>query len=449
MVLQGVGIMMKRWFIKIISSLFIIALGQEVAWAISEADALYLANKFAPEVRFHKKEEFFPASINWIAQRSSLKRWVNGKAETVLAGPITDPEVLAKYSSFDPSSPDDFDHVSNYFLSLDKSDEKRTKENRAGMPIVDGKSTAPMYVHYVERPNGGLLLQYIFMYPHQGRTIGPENIPLFNIPLDLGMHEGDMENISVYLKKAGRAKDDYAVEWVYFAAHGSKPFGEMLPVSKVQFIDGTHVIVWAAHFGHASHSKNVGFDVSTLDRTSDGGVKWRAWEGPGQLINLGNRRNPAPGQRWTLYNGRLGDTVEGTGLREINKRNNSPQASPTVDNRWWREYTDQTVPIEKFTVRAGAKVSDYFDLKSDKIPIRTLRLRWKVEGPQAKDIVFSVNERKYLLPDRKNISGQLQDGTVTAAEPFKEKGIYISDIKTKSGQKITGPVTITVEGLEE
>jgi hypothetical protein len=405
-----------------------------------------LAKKFAPEVRFHKEEKYFPSSIEWLAARSALKEREDDKVTTIKEKPV-DASILKNYPP--KGYPNSWD-VNNYFLDPDKD-----MATRAGMPIMNGFSTSPCYYHVGDRSNGGLVIQYIFLYPHQGKLI-PEEIAGISLPekigpftFDIGMHEGDLEHVDVYLKKQG---DDYVLDEVYYSAHGAKPFGELLWASQTPLTDGTHPIVYAAKFGHASHSYNVGFmQPGTLDSTSDGGPKWQCWKVP--LRNLGDREKPAPGQEWILFGGRLGSTIERKWLLDPNLQFNNSPPGPAIDNMWWRtkllEYLLTTI-----AVHAGSgRVSDYLDW-TDVLPIRMRKIRWQIKHPQANDIQFHVNEyRHWPNRDRKDIYSMidrnvLYNGDVTDVSKFKEN-IYIADVKSKSGAKIEGPITIEVIGLEE
>src|SRR5690242_18675797 len=49
-----------------------------------------LIEKYAPLVKFHQWEEYFPSSIEWFLQRSSLVRERGGQIEELIRSPTVD-----------------------------------------------------------------------------------------------------------------------------------------------------------------------------------------------------------------------------------------------------------------------------------------------------------------------------------------------------------------------
>ncbi|MCA9770596.1 Vps62-related protein [Candidatus Dependentiae bacterium] len=409
---------------------------------LPETTVINLAQTFAPEVRFHKKESYYPSSIDWFAKRCELrKRNPNGSTTLVLERPINDSSILKNYPTKD--YPNGFNQINDYYLAPTTD-----KITRAGEPLVNKECKATCYYHIQDKHNDGIVIQYIFFYPYQGDTVNINILgkKVFNI----GSHEGDIEHIDVHLRKTDELGNylNYKLDQVHYAAHGNKPHGKLLQARDVKIVDKTHPIIWAAQWGHASHEKNVIFDIDTLDHTSNDGVRWKCWESP--CINLGDRDKPAKGQEWLLFGGRLGATKEVTDKKLTTKVTNSP-VGPSIDSPWWRHSPKQYDLV--YTIDAkieSGKANGLFNLKG-KIPTRVRTLQWRIIKPEqyADDIIFSVNERRFFpRKDRKNIYGPMNNNTVTKISKFN-KGLYIADVKTKSGKKISGNITVRIYAIEE
>jgi hypothetical protein len=397
-----------------------------------------LITTFAPELRFHKKEENYPSSVQWFTQRCALYKRENNKATIVLSRPIPDPNVLQKFPPKD--YPHSFNQINDFYLSPDSSD-----KTRAGEPLVNNECKSPCYVHVQDTKNGNVVIQYIFFYPYQGYTVGLEL--LGKSLLNIGYHEGDWEHIDVHLRKTTEPGNQlgYTLYQVHYAAHGNKPHGKLLFAKDVPLSLETHPIAWVAKFGHANHEKDVNFDSATLDQTSNDGIKWKCWQCP--IINIGDIDKPATGQEWIQFGGRWGATKEVTDKKITTKVANSPQG-PGISSPWWRYAPTQYDKIMDINVSTkSGQASNYFDLKG-KIPTRVRTLRWTINSPQAADIAFSVHEHRMLNKNRKNVYGPIQNNAVTNISQYN-KGLYIADIKTKSGQSVTQPFTITIWAVEE
>ncbi len=463
---------------------------------LSEERIKELAIKFAPEIRFHKSENYFPCDMSlYISQcalqsrdphsgKISLEKFpitVNDiskdkycpkdYAELINKQPPTNasPETKAE---FDQDLFEAFDKISEYFISplhlykdadpkFKDPNSERIKKVHAGGPL----QSVPCYFHAKERPNNsGIVIQYIFMYAHQGPML-PENWITDLLPkiMDIGVHEGDVEHLDVYLDNNDQ------LQWVYYSAHGSKPFGEMLSASEVPLKEGTHPIAYAAKYGHALHSKDIGFDSPiniksplkslmnlikkkpdvgyTFDTTSKDGPIWSCWKS--SLVNLGDREKPTIGQEWIRFNGRLGstfDNVNGSPVKHIKNFdftfNNSP-ASPAIDNWWWR------TNVQKFllTTLTGVHDGDVFDL-SNEIPTRMRKLEWKIISDNQAD-VFQFFIKGLDPAIAQNIITKNRSIT-TAKKVFSNKqAVKLFNFKTYNLKSVEGPFTIEIWGLEE
>lgn len=182
-----------------------------------------VVEQFAPEVRLHPEERYFPSSVSWYLQRTSLR---------------------------------DAPAVGASFLHI--PDDANRQHVRAG--DLDNART---YVHARPRGEDGLDIQYWFFFPYNG--------PLIGGPAG-GAHEGDWEHITVRLDASWRR-----IQKVFFAAHDAE--GRWHEPKDLQFSHETHPVVYSARYGHASYP-TAGLQSRGMlpaDRTADGGAIWQTW----------------------------------------------------------------------------------------------------------------------------------------------------------------------------
>lgn len=271
------------------------------------ADAAALAavvHRFAPQVRLHPEERYFPSSVAWYLERTqvhtparvslgdlptlmSTRGAAGGESERADAFyrdgarfaqkmEETLEEKLAK-SSF-----------AKYFLKIKKDRPDRELAARLGE-----LESAKTYVH-LRKPSedgAGLDIQYWFFYPYSGPVLaGPAG----------GAHEGDWEHITVRLDPSLQR-----VEKIFFAAHDRE--GSWVAAEDVQFVEYTHPVVYSARYGHASYP-SAGIQSRGMlpaDRTADGGAVWQTWENLKIIADASGLRQDIP---WLGYAGRWGRT---------------------------------------------------------------------------------------------------------------------------------------------
>lgn len=213
-----------------------------------------VVERFAPEVRLHPEERYFPASVSWFLERAQKTRAGLGEKLGL-----------------------SFYHI---------PDDERRDETRAG-----DLESAETYVHIRElgEDKEGMDIQYWFFYPYNGPLIpGPVN----------GAHEGDWEHITVRLERSWRR-----IKQIYYAAHDDE--GRWFLPKQIQFQDGTHPVVYSARYGHASYPtpglKSRGY--LPADRVADGGEVWQTWR---SLRVIADPIGPRPDIDWLSFEGHWG-----------------------------------------------------------------------------------------------------------------------------------------------
>lgn len=280
--------------------------GTPAAVLAVEHDASTIASvveKFAPQVRMHPEERYFPSSVPWYLERTQVHteaREVMGDLPTLLA--TTRNENLKQTNvSLKEKSEDIAKKLEGkleqklgeslfgkYFLKIKKQRPDYELASRRG--DIDSATT---YVHVRKRAGRakGLDIQYWFFYPYSGPVlVGPAG----------GAHEGDWEHITVRLA-AGLQR----VEKVFFAAHDRE--GLWVDGSDVQYEQDTHPVVYSARYGHASYP-SAGIQARGMlpaDRTADGGKTWQTWENTKIVADPSGLRDNI---RWLRFAGRWGRT---------------------------------------------------------------------------------------------------------------------------------------------
>jgi catechol 2,3-dioxygenase-like lactoylglutathione lyase family enzyme len=264
------------------------------------------AARFAPIVNFHQFEQFFPCSIDWLLQHSTLKDSSN--ASFSIKNP-TQADLLNRFQD-------------NYHLDIDP-------EAYAGQPLDNGTVVAPMYVSAQEWDNC-IEISYIMLYAFQGGQTS-RGLPSGNhfncIVNDYGKHQGDLEWVSVLV-----SKDFSRVIGVGFEAHGDVSY---YPPGQYPS-EGEHLLVRVALNGHGCRNGQGKNDndwlytyeladiMGTVDIITKSGVAWRPHEQQNGLIIIGldDQDNPLNDQVWAKFKGRLGKHLDNslTGATDVDGR---------------------------------------------------------------------------------------------------------------------------------
>ncbi len=266
-------------------------------------DIKKVATRYAPLVRFHPEEPYFPSSVPWYLKRTEL--W--HKASPMHARRATTFMQMLKKGQVNPTS------LISQRVKRDRSDTKPGAKFRKGtrgsfcLNVPDGQAeartylghlkTAKCYVHLQPGKQAGRWwLAYLFFYPYNGAMT-----PLFD-----SSHEGDWEHIRVEVDKQGSK-----VDRIYMAAHDAegkwfRRYSTVAPnkVGYRLFNQTTHPIVYSALNSHATYATAGGIDRKSLPDDHTGrGLEWQTWD---SLEVLGDWANPPSGQEWLKYSGRWG-----------------------------------------------------------------------------------------------------------------------------------------------
>jgi len=270
------------------------------------------ARKYAPQVWYLTTEMAFPASIDWILQRSTLYHG----SSFVKSAPLTQTDLATFYQQ-------------DYWFQIDESDSRGE---------ISGETiTAPIYVSMKYDPSTTqTTIWYTMMYalqPGQGFHIPQAWVGFMSGDAscwshgwsagclrNYGRHQRDQELIAITLDS------NFALVKVEMAAHGDL---HEYPMSQLDFVDGTHVIIGAALCGHASHPpRKYDYIIVSQDRVrnkavisqqdmqvvdfvdihcadGNGCIKWNSWD---RLIPIGlnSQREPINSEIWMKYAGVMG-----------------------------------------------------------------------------------------------------------------------------------------------
>ena len=324
---------------------------------ISENQRNELIKKYAPEVRFHSEEKYFPMAMHNFLSYVDLR---DQNKKIMLSPGTVNSTTLANYRT---------DQYKDYFLGF------ADKSMKGGVKKENNLVHAPVYVNFVPKEDGAII-QYIFFYPFNGAfqmgDLGPIS-GLVNAVTkvgDIGEHEGDFEHINVLLDS------NYNLVDVYYARHRPSQDGGY---DKPELVEGTHPVVYSSKYGHASHPHHRDRQ-SDQDATSSNGPRWRTWEMP---IYVGTKEIPTAGNAWIMFAGHFGGTDGGK---------ESPRGP--AHQGWWRTSGYQT-----FSNLAKVKVenskSPDFEVKG--LPTFIRKLDWNITkvntaGITADKITYDVTD---------------------------------------------------------
>lgn len=284
----------------------------------SEGDAV----KFAPWLKLHHHEIYFPSDPEWFVDRVEMKFTRDGNDQNFLgAGAINSSnmnnrlmiEGSSSCRKHDEESGDN--HRSNFFLQIPNGTQEST--------IRKGNSNlSELKILMNERigPNGRTYIQYWFFYPYNHLCVGAPFAPYINNPYcaSIAAHEGDWEHITIEF--SGNQPNR-----VFMAAHDKE--GKWYSTGEIQWSNDsgssigslstsrTHPIVYSAKGSHASYPEaktywRIGVTGGTApDRTSNTGPSCKTWNNDnyyvqnGDFFGCGNITVPY----WVKYSGYWGE----------------------------------------------------------------------------------------------------------------------------------------------
>jgi len=265
---------------------------------------------FGALVKLSRDEKYLPCSMAWLLPRVALK---DKNLNVVKALGSVTPQDLAQADA-------------THFL-----DPNGSALTYAGQSLQGGKVTVPAYMNYrVSDNEQSANLQSIFLYSFNGATPFLKTLkPLVYGVLgkSVGDHEVDFERYTSELQY-NKDTEEWEVARGFFSHHGG---GDLVKANDIQF-EGTHPIVFAAEFGHASYNKPFCLNLKG-DTVTANGSRWETWNN----YEILDRDNPSSQQVWINYAGRLGVDVTQNPLSK------GTQLAPTgLAARGWFKNVDES-----------------------------------------------------------------------------------------------------------
>lgn len=292
-----------------------------------EIDKAALLEQYAPQLKFHSGEKYYPSSVEW-AFDYLVRVQFEGKYWLITKKILDVPDI----------GDANYDDHRNFFIG--------------------NLASANTYAFWVERPlveDGVVDLVYFFYYPwNWGKEIESVYgiIPLSTV---FGNHVSDWENLVVRLKKEGDAYKPYKViysyhqwtVWFYWEYVGKTADGR--PIAYVA--DGSHgLYMFPSEF---KYGEAAGTDL--IDYFDGKGVSWNTWEvlktydftnktGLGGAVwpnwmsanysdpGVGDPANPAAGPIYRWGNNRSGSVA---GYYRLEAGPTGPIAKPQLNDAVW------------------------------------------------------------------------------------------------------------------
>lgn len=256
--------------------------------------------QFAPVVNFHPDERYLPANVPWYLKRVRLRLDVNlGFDRSFLGiGEIDNSSLISQHDK-DQSSGLSASPTGFFLEQTDVNGGDSLDVFRTATRYGPGSPGWVCYAHVRPLSSGACDIQSIFFYAYNGDLLAGT--------MD-SAHEADMEHITV------RVKEDFVtIEKVYYAAHdgeGKWYFPSSDNNTGYSVTSAGRPVVYSALDSHASYPTAGVIDRGIYlpsDKTGNGGL---VWDCRTNVVNLGEKAYPRPGQEWLHYSGHWGEIGE-------------------------------------------------------------------------------------------------------------------------------------------
>lgn len=291
--------------------------------------------RFAPEVRLHPLEQYFPDTVaNFLGHAQ-----VRNSANTVLQGHVS-AAALVPYGAWGTAP--DRDQKEAYYVSpaRDWTDPILVGRIPTGrVPITSGLYKGGYAGGLVDVPmpargfavNGTYWFDYVFFYPYNGEQVLQAEYLTFDPLLEvvtghvtvdpMATHIGDWEHAQVRV-----SGDLRRIIEIRLFNHGDPTVIRNSPADPqwkdVAFVNGTHPVMYSGLHSHATyatrgnHLQSLGNAVNialkltpdikslnTTDWCDDGGAVWQAWTqlAPFGVEANGTRLPGFPGTEWVEF----------------------------------------------------------------------------------------------------------------------------------------------------
>lgn len=234
-----------------------------------------IVDKWTPIVYFHSEEKYFPCSIEWILQHSTLVDYNDDTKKS----PVTNRDLYENAKKYNFQGHNDGDVI----LSFDKS-----------IYMGQSLSDAPCYAIFRTKDNKNYIT-YIFLFAYNGEY---DILGLTKV----GMHPGDIEHITV------ETNNDNQLLRVFYGAHGSTD-GIWIKADDVPLENGK-IVAYSALHGHGLYPK-IGTVIRLYGLSNDytdNGIKWTPKASI--IYDKDNSSFNIDTMGWSVYYGRIGGSQE-------------------------------------------------------------------------------------------------------------------------------------------
>lgn len=247
--------------------------------------------KYAPEIRMHPGEKYFPMHPAQFIRESRLRHDKGGWFDEGYN------KVKRKWERTNSRSSSYYNIpmavLNRYKLHSNGKNRRPLDKNRGsswnvflqpkGKPAGTRRPTHNVPVYYFVKQNSReYKISYWYFFGYN------DGWGKFN-------HQGDWEHITVVLDKRTKA-----FKGIYMAGHGKVRYYRKSQIAFARThprYPGTHPIVYSAKGTHATYEKVGSFHIFGTDKTGNGGVKWQTWKNCKPLKN----------QSWKHFAGAWGE----------------------------------------------------------------------------------------------------------------------------------------------
>jgi hypothetical protein len=264
-------------------------------------DTKTLIKKYSPIVYLNSNEKFFPCSIDWLLNKSTL---IDFNTNTKIKNP-------SQRDLYNISQKYNFENKIDGDIIL--SFEKESYNGQTSL------SDVPIYALTKFKDNK-LYITYIFLYAYNG------SYKILEL-LEIGSHEGDIEIMTVECFLNGN------ISRVFFGSHGLED-GKWIDASLIEYED-THIVCYSALHGHGLYYKpGVVLLFPGISDKTNKGIKWSPkvsilYYKEHQNFNIDT-------MGWSVYNSRIGGRSDFPNTDGI----------PGIYNKQW--YHNGVNPEEKY-----------------------------------------------------------------------------------------------------
>jgi hypothetical protein len=257
------------------------------------ADLQLFAERVSPVVYLHPDEKYYPVSMKWLMENSSLVLF--GNPDRVVR-PITNSAIYDLAQAFDFVPKTDGSIIFSFGPEL----------HRGEQPTRN----VPCYVLYKDLGDR-LHLSYIYVFAYNGEY------PILGL-LTAGSHPGDIEHMTLEFDKQSRS-----LRRVFYGAHGTKD-GRWVSARDVP-LEAGRPVAYNALNGHGLYPKpGVAFRFGGV--ANDYLAKGLRWDPRPELIFLpGDANFNVEKMGWVAFNGRFGGEA---------RPGNTDGIAPLIDKNW-------------------------------------------------------------------------------------------------------------------